>query len=251
MRLTDLKEKFTDRSIPVSSGYELPRKKDGTAYRPGAWDPQHRSRRAWSDILDKQGWTHIGRGMSGSAFTNPAHPDQVLKVFTPKDRGYMRFYSMAKRTDNPHFPEVGRMGYLDYEDDETEEPSRVFAVTVEKLTPTSVEEVGHRKQPVGPEWEIIQFLESYMDGNMDSDGELTHDGRSRYSRPTNEEMLNRMIYIGKRCSDLFTRFPELQAACHIVMKAFPRYVNDVGSNNVMWRGQTPVFTDALCGNGER
>jgi len=71
-------------------------------------------------------------GAFAEIYENPAMPQWVLKVF-PGDRGYMNLYMLAKKTNNVHFPHVGRMGRLLIPGKPPVEDASVLAVMIERL----------------------------------------------------------------------------------------------------------------------
>jgi len=241
MNLSDLNEKFTDR-VPAETSLASPGNiEDWGKSKPIPWNANDAT--TLNGKLKERGWEVIGIGMGARVYKNPSYPNWVMKAFTPKDRGYMRFYSMAKRSENPHFPEVGRMGYLDFE--ETDDyPRRVFVVMIEQLTP--IEKNPMTGQPTGDKLYVVQFLDKYTDGYCDEDGKLTDNGRGSIS--AGEDAIRNVEYACTRGSVVFNLFPHLQEACDMVKNVIDskkKYYQDVHQGNIMWRGTMPVFTDVI------
>jgi len=57
----------------------------------------------------QRGWIRLDAGNYATVYEHPEQPGKVLKVFK-WDPAYVRFWAIAKNSDNPHFPEVSRMG---------------------------------------------------------------------------------------------------------------------------------------------
>lgn len=206
MKLLDLlNEKFTDMDLEMSG--VKPRK--GSFKRTTSDMSVHNSR---EEILADNGWERIGAGAFSSVYANEAYPDRVLKVFSNRDPGWTRFYSMAKRSENPHFPEVARLGIMDFNG------QSFYVCLIERLTSSyEVEENPTR---------FMDAIKSYI-------------GSESYDEYEEDQEW------------AFTRWPHLRQACDmikdlLVVKPVPfRYYPDIKLANIMWRGTTPVFSDPV------
>lgn len=201
MKLLDLFEKFVD---------EPPQVGDQTA-RLGSFKRNSDAPYSPVEALDKAGWRYIGGGAFSQVFKNPKLPGKVLKVIENKDIGWTRFYSMAKRSDNEHYPEVSRMGILDLDG----QPH--YAVLMEELIPS------HR-----------------IPGR---DSEDLVKGINRYYRNGDADLLNELIEARG-----WTRLMEVvDAIKSLFQNTRIYYVPDIKTDNIMWRGRIPVFTDPIVG----
>ncbi len=199
-------EKFRDESpelapdIPLSKGPRLSR-------------PLNRGRdfTAW---MEQRGWNKIGQGGYADVFYSEKQPQQVLKVFHD-DPGYIRFWAAAKNTDNPHFPEVSRMGRFAFVQDD--QHVSLIGVLIEKL----------ERVPPGE--------------NYDDLYDLVRDIRFYLSTSTRELPLG-----------ITQRYPELQSALDILKKintgsqGNPKYRLDITGSNILWRGDLPVISDPFA-----
>lgn len=103
-------------------------------------------RRDAAAALDRRGWTNIGAGVFGAAYSHPECPDVVLKVFWDDSayRAYLTDVVLPLQGRNPHVPTVHawrpigqnggvvvleRLERVDYSDDDKGE-IRVKVATV-------------------------------------------------------------------------------------------------------------------------
>jgi hypothetical protein len=140
MKLLDLIEKFVDQTPEVDGEQATARSFPGRGQK---WSSKERL-----DVLDglqlfmeQRGWKILGTGYFASVFESPKVPGMVLKLMPRRDQGYMRFYSMAKRSDNPHFPVVSRLGVMNV-------PDPMYAVLLEKLEPKDYSRVDYIVSPM-------------------------------------------------------------------------------------------------------
>lgn len=234
MRLRDLSEKFSNQEPPVQS----PR----TGVKRPPWlnrefDSRGRSRRGIDDTVDMHGWMRIGQGAYGMAYSNPAYPNNILKVFTMEDIGYVRFYSLAKRSENPHFPEVSYLRYIDYEDPDNDEIYRAYVLMLEKLSPVQTEEQAN----------LAEFLIYLTEGAIDRNGDITPYGRNYYD-PARIQFLGDSYGVS-----IWQIYPQLEEACRLLQGVLKNktYNNDLHLGNIMFRGNVPVFSDPFTGYYDR
>lgn len=207
-------EKFTDIDAELNSELARP----GPVTRRD-YPTVEADRQRISDYIKAQGWSYLGHGAFSVSFTKSDTP-WVMKVMTETDPGYIRFYSLAKRSDNPHFPEVGRMGVLKIPLGGKIVP--VHVVMLEKLNDS-------------PPRGVVDIR---------SDISLYAESPSRFP-------------LSKSITD---RFPELESALNelvglkskkVSYSDQPMYRIDLHSGNIMYRGNTPVIIDPLVGRLRR
>lgn len=207
MKIRDLKEKFWDGDPQVGQIK--------------ATRGSYRNQRERIDLFGS-GWSLIGEGAFAKVYENPEYPDQVLKILGGTDHGWIRFYSLARRTDNVHFPEVSRMGMLN------RDGYSKYAVLMEKLNRSPL--TGNlAKQFYDAVTNYMYNENSYLDLVTDIWPEL----------PEACEMLKRVfdkeIRLRRRGWD-----PEY---------AYDKgYAEDLSWSNLMWRGNVGVFTDPMVGH---
>jgi len=203
MKLLDLIEKFSDHS-PVLGGQEI---------RLGG-NPRARSSSLDQyevvSVLRKHGWDYLSSGNHALVFARDDQPQWVLKINTVRDRGFTRFYSMAKRSDNEHFPEVSRMGLLDILG------VPVYAVQVERLTDADTTSRRHLRR-------CLQNSSGDFFAGADKNKKLAQ----RYPEWYPALAMIRPLF------GLTTRDGQ------------QHYQNDVGGSNIMFRGNIPVLIDPL------
>lgn len=209
MNLLDLlQEKFTDMSPQVGS--QGLRK--GPPTRKGAFGVSDQSLSP-NDVVNKwfvqHGWNIISTGHWSRVYENPAQPNWVLKVMPGRDRGYMRFWSIAKNSNNIHFPEVGKMGVMDIPGGQS-----VYCVMIEKLSPTCYDKP----------------LQKLLFRNL-------------YSRQKDEA-------VAEQWPTWYDAFLEIYKVLRKTNSQDGRYwyQNDLGGQNIMWRGNIPVIIDPIYGD---
>lgn len=186
------------------------------------------------EYMAQRGWTRIGSGAFGTVFKNPTQPGWVLKLFG-WDPAYMRFYSLAKRTDNPHFPEVSRMGTVVVPISRLRPEVKFNAVMIEELAPF------HSNQS-----DLFQAMVDYADWYLNT--------RFPDHRPA---------ALAKLAPVVESAYPHFRAACELLrpiidkpapLSAVARargiqqrsYWHDGKDENYRLRGDTPVFTDQFA-----
>lgn len=113
------------------------------------------SRQEVDRILQKNGYTRLGKGAFGAVYEKPNIP-YVLKIFSSRDEAYLEFIRLAQAySNNPHFPKFyGKVVRVtkDY-----------YAIRMEKLTKFNPHEVG----------DYSYALFDYIQDGID-DGELSY-----------------------------------------------------------------------------
>jgi len=99
MKIRDLLEKFTDVRVPLPRDMQPTNVRDTETIS----DNPHVRR-----YMEEEGWTFLGMGLNAMTFGKTGMP-WVLRL-TDYDPGYVRFWSVAKNSENPHLPEVSRYG---------------------------------------------------------------------------------------------------------------------------------------------
>ncbi len=195
-----LREKFTDARVP------LPRDMQPTTVQDTGTIVENP---AVIEYMKREGWTYIGEGLNAVVFGRPDSP-WVLRL-TDWDPGYLRFWSIAKHSENIHLPEVSRYGKVSFTTDDMEHHVG-FQSLVEKLT------MG------GPNEELL--IRSTRD---------FFDARTRGFLPEEVEHL----------------YPEWRDALELIRSANLgrngryKYMTDIHRGNIMYRGDVPVITDPL------
>lgn len=141
MRIRDLSEKFIDQTPEVDGNRATSRSFPNRIYRRLNTEEIIDLQKNLIDYMGEQGWDYIGKGHFSMVFESPKSPGMVLKLMPERDSGYMRFYSHAKRSDNPHFPVVSRMGVMNI-------PDPMYAVLIEKLQSYSYVYVARLVDPI-------------------------------------------------------------------------------------------------------
>jgi len=207
-----LKEKFSDTS-PEFAGRGLQKGVGSNFNTPFSWG------RA-SKILEAEGWNYLSNGAFSYVFERESDPHRVLKLTSQNgDQAYMRFWSIAKRTENPHFPEVSRLGRLRVG------KWNLFAVLVERL------------KPMPP------------DGNQDMVSRLRGESTAYLRGDTIPRWISVMYPEWIAALDMIK--PALDVKKTVRYRGrhafdFKPYRLDLNSGNLMWRGNTPVITDPLA-----
>lgn len=223
MKLLDLFEKFRDQT-PELGGYEA----RPQPYKDFSYGEHHES---FDKLIKDAGWTYVNSGLMASVYEHPKYPGQVMKVLYRKDSGYLRFYSMAKRSDNPHYPEVSRLGVIKFPDtrrrtgwDSPNPDITTYAVMLEKLN-------RYPSFPNQDNDDVDNFTTSFA--------EIIR-GYARFDKPLPE-------WIDEK-------WPLLRPALELIKKyatmmkrgsSHRQYGVDIHSGNIMWRGNFPVITDPL------
>lgn len=191
--------------------------------------------------LEQKGFTYLGGGGFGSAYESPKYPGWVLKVF--RDPAYLRYLSATKKSDNPHFPDVGKVYKLvEKSQDASGRPhEKIYhACFVELLSKTPDDRELDRYMPEELcnyfQWAAAKHYERTFHNKM---------GLYRYAR------IEKM-------------WPAWEQACKIIaglihhsartanfrqngdVKKF--LLHDVYPKNIMWRGNVPVITDPVWEN---
>lgn len=183
--------------------------------------------------LDSLGYSKLGQGKFGATFTHPEQPGLVLKVFEG-DKAYAKFWSLAKQSDNPHFPEVAKIVRFNL-------PSQNRG--------SSLGPVSHHAVSFLATW--IEKLSGVPPRDIDQDQFARV---LSYAVQYGDEF-NFPEKYSKRWPELF---PALMMVRKIIMKQVPRasefhdggrmihpYGEDIHGGNYMWRGDTPVLTDPI------
>lgn len=142
-------------------------------------------------------------------------PQWVLKVF-PGHRGYMNLYMLAKKTNNVHFPHVGRMGRLLIPGKPPVEDASVLAVMIERLAPSGPlhDEVVDAARQYAWHHEKVDFIsQEYPE-----------------FYPAMEMIVSRVSQSGVKQQNRRRKI-----RCNF----------DIKQDNILYRGDTPVFTDLL------
>ena len=92
------------------------------------------SRQEVDRLLQKNGYTRLGKGVFGAVYEKPNKP-YVLKIFSSRDHGYLSFIKLVKsHQNNPHFPKFfGNVFQV---------TKNYYAIRMEKLTKFKPHEVG-------------------------------------------------------------------------------------------------------------
>lgn len=219
MKLLDLFEKFRDETPEVGGVKALPQ--------PFLRSYDHPIFPSIEHFMNQHGWTRLSSGLWADVFESTKNPHQVLKIIKGGDPGWTRFYSLAKRSDNPHFPEVSRLGIMKIPDfrsgtlgrDDVRPDIRVIACLVEKLT----------------------RVPGYMLGKSgDIDDEVDHQAKMLSKQFT--DYITDNTPLGERIE---STWPELRAALDLVRGLTKHYLLDLHEYNFMWRYNTPVITDPV------
>lgn len=208
MRLVDLQERYSGREIPNLAP------QGGKPALKRTRDPIRGLATGIMEYMKERDWHYRNGGHFGGVFVNLQEPDVVLKIL-PRDTGYLRFYSIAKRSENPHFPEVGKIRTMQIGE------TPLYGLMIEKLQP--------------------------YDGRYDEKARpITH------GRPFDSYLsLSIVEYIEADDDQNFKVFdrlwPQLRPAVDKVKSVLgARYLHDIGSSNIMWRkGEFPVLIDPL------
>lgn len=214
MKLRNLSEKFVDQEAAYG---ELKPRKGGVNRDWSDYDQTKTTQK--KNILKQNGWREIGSGFFSTVYANRNVKDKVLKVFKGQDKGWTRYYSLAKRSDNPHFPIVSRLGVLDL----LGEPH--YCCLMEKLEPAFL---NHDSETNDFAWAIKRYMHHRDEYFVDLYEE-------KY--PDLMEALNE---IGKLALP-WTPGPNSRLRSGDTMK----YALDMKPDNIMWRGDIPVFTDPV------
>jgi len=221
MNLLSLFEKFQDEPLPqvgTPGGRVNPPVGDGRGAPEGA-----------DSTLRQSGWTRIGQGAYGSAYTHQSKPGWVMKVFW-KDPAYIRFYSLAKRSQNPHFPEVSRMEVMSFPSEKG--PVSVYAVLVELLG-------RYRGQDEAIPYQLSKFSAIYLGG------------REEFFAKQARQSAAKEYWNTKKLVQL--TWPKWIPALDEIRGVMQRgsYVEDTHTGNIRWReGVYPVLIDPLYYGGE-
>ncbi len=185
----------------------------------------HKDHRVVGYFTDR-GWNFVGTGNYASVFIHPSHPNKVLKIFK-WDPAYLRFWSIAKNSDNPHFPEVSRMGLVNVPIrvqslDEIKDISiRMFVVLVEQLLPMS----HFRGDDTMYSWAMEIMVQA---GNC-----------AEFGNPISPEV--QKVYPHLNDAAMMIRQAKLKNT-----KTLNKYSIDIHDENVMFRDPFfPVITDPM------
>jgi len=189
------------------------------------WDKVYNMHR----ILSPKGWALIGQGAFGKVYANPQYESWVLKVFA--DQGYYDYLEATRKTNNPHFPRVGKrykiMGETDPNSDSLS--NGLFACMIEKLAkrPThSVPLVKYLRRKLPREY--IAGRRHHSDFN-DPPPKVT---------PRDQKVIQYME----------AKYPKLRDALGDLGEFCAQYLHmnlDLQPRNIMWRGDVPVFVDPV------
>lgn len=163
------------------------------------------------NYLTRGGWTFLGSGASASVFEKD-NPDLVLKVIHDRDNGFKAFWSLCKRSDNPHLLTVTKFGRF------------AFPLKSGKYTADVV--MMERLEYLGPGWteeEFVNFVihsERYLNGRIGKDSPVM--------------------------KEISRKYPEWILALDAIrpLRSDKIFI-DLHSENVMFRGDVPVITDPL------
>jgi hypothetical protein len=163
-------------------------------------------------LLSNAGYQGLGRGFHGSVYQKPG-AKYVLKVFATHDHCYYEFLKVARaHQDNPHMPRpIGKLVWIN---------DAFVAVRLEPLKP------GHLPFP------LYDFITSYyaaLDAN----------------RP------DRAKFVIEHGAEWTHKYPKMVEALDLIYstRQAPRArgcMDDFKDANIMFRGETPVFTDPLA-----
>ena len=172
-----------------------------------------------SCYLEDRGWEYLDSGSFGSVYTHRDYPDFVLKVF--RDPAYAKFLSFTNKSNNPHFPRVGRTFPIKHK-------NRIYhAVMIEKLNSSS------------GSWDF--FYEDYF-----------NEGVWLYSKlERKKRFADHPQYL-----EIDKKFPKYAEACQLIAQLVSdntrrfspdksRMDTDIKANNILYRGKVPVFIDPV------
>ncbi len=183
--------------------------------------------------MAQQGYERLGTGNSANAYEDPKNPGWILKILPHRDRGYFRFYAMAKNSQNEHFPEVGRMGVLNM--NYHGKPFSAYAVMVEKLEKNENANAG-----------IFAYeSERYLLTQQPLSKEYTMRWPKWVSALDEVRELAGMVKIP---GDDWTKGDAIPAGWEMAnTKTKFWYGVDLHDQNIMWREGIPVIIDPLTG----
>lgn len=168
--------------------------------------------------LKDQGWNNLGGGSFGQVFTNDKFPDWVLKIF--RDPAYLQFLSMSKKSNNPHFPRVGKV----YRMWDSKNQNNFYGCMIERLDFSP----GALETPV----DYFDRTRTWMGDRMP---------------PHLAQDFPQFVRLEKT-------WPKFREACKLIGKMIristrnnPKRAiqGDVNFYNMMMRGNCPVFTDPV------
>ncbi len=167
-------------------------------------------------MLRKAGYQPLGKGAFATVWFKPDNPF-ALKLFTPRDRGYLAFLQLVNSFPNKHFPVI-RGKPIQVTDD-------YVAVRIEKLPP-----------PPPSMWKLIRQCGNYL-GAL----KLYNDG---YDVDDSRKTINEFRRMAQ---------PELAQAIDLlyqhVTKGNKNMMNDIDIRNCRMRGNDLVFIDPIGWGG--
>jgi len=158
------------------------------------------------------GYQGLGQGFHGAVWQKPG-AKYVLKVFATYDNCYFEFLKVARaNADNPHMPRIiGKLVWLS------------DAYVAQRLEPLKIREIP---------FPLYNFITSYYDA-------------LERKRPDRAE------FIIEHHAEWTQKFPKMVEALNLIYstKQAPRArgcMDDFKDANILFRGETPVFTDPLA-----
>lgn len=174
--------------------------------------------------LQDQGWDYLGSGSFGTVMGNPVYPNWVLKIF--RDPAYLKYLTMSKHSNNPHFPRVGKQ----YRMWITNSKKYLYACMVEKLDDDT---------------SSLAPYANYFDSNwwVSDRKPDPSKGANMWERARIKEVLR-----------IDQTWPKFKEACREIVKMVQlsarnrpdrAMLPDVNTRNMMMRGDCPVFSDPI------
>ena len=161
-------------------------------------------------ILTDHGYQRVGSGTYAVVWGKP-DSKTVLKLVKNEDKAYMDFVKLAlKHQDNPHFPrfssKVIRLN------------DNYKAIRMERLVAGKGAEDNFRSMNA-------YIIERYISikGNLSGVAD----------------------YVREDINKLFDQYPQMKAACDLIIANLSYHQNDLHPGNVMFRGNTMVITDPV------
>jgi hypothetical protein len=164
------------------------------------------------EILQSNGYNHLGSGKFADVFQRKSRPNEVIKLFDSGDEAYIDYLEFIMRNqDNPHFPKVfGKPMKItpDY-----------YVVKLEKLESYDIFRDGRQ---------LVNDISKFLRRNPGEDYQ-------------SEEEMNEI----EAFKNYLESFPKFKEALEKLMKFENIYDFDIHAGNLMWRKNTLVLSDPI------